>query len=113
MAKKKKKNFKSNKHTVSSNISSKTQSLGREVYLLKVNNAHKFISTEKKIYELKRESANLSVYFSALLDLLADVSGVPGNVLIQKFMQYCETKQVVTNNGQIRGDVSISKYNFS
>ncbi len=94
-------------------VTSKSQQLANDLYKFRVQVSHDLIEMKKAIYELRREATNFSMYFSALLDLFADVSGVPGKALTERFIQYCGDKQVVDQYGRVRGSLHVTKYNFS
>ncbi len=92
---------------------SRSQQIANDLYRFRIQVSHDLIEVKKAIYELRREATNFSMYFSALLDLFADVSGVPSKALTGRFLQYCGDKQVIDQHGRVRGNLHVTKYNFS
>ena len=98
------------KKKVSNSI--KINSLSNDLFNSKIHSSQKFLMIEKLVDGLTKESVNTSKAFMAIIDTLSDVLSIPVNILAKRFMFYCGERDVYDNNGNIKGEISIVKYNF-
>ena len=88
-----------------------TQVLAEDLNQFKIRTSHKLMNLELLSKEAKKDGALLAKAFSAILDLMVDSSRTPKNVLIERFLFYCQEKELVVD-GKVKGEAVVSAYNF-
>jgi hypothetical protein len=89
-----------------------TQILAEDLNQFKIRTSHKLMSNDVLIKELKRESALLSKAVGSLLEVIVDYSGLPQNVITERFLFYCQEKEILDQEGNVKGEALITHYNF-
>ncbi len=96
----------------SSSKSVATQNIYNDLFNFKIQTGHKLIDLENSLSESKKDLLKITKYLAAFLDLLSEISNIPGPILINRFIQFCQDHEVVTSDGNIRGEADIMVYNI-
>ena len=85
----------------------------KDILNFKTSTMQRIISLEKLTNELRSEGITLSNCVGALLDLEIDLSNLPKETVVKRFMQYMDDRSIITNEGKVRGEIEVNMYNFS
>ena len=91
---------------------SMTQILAEDLNQFKIRTSHKLMSSEVLIKELKKDVATYSKALGSILDLITDYSGLPQNILTERFLFYCQEREILDNEGNTKGNAKINLFNF-
>jgi hypothetical protein len=100
---------KAGKRQVGTNL---TQILAEDLNQFKIRTSHNLMSNDVLIKELKRDVATYSKALGSILDLITDYSGLPQNVLTERFLFYCQEREILDNEGNTKGNAKINLFNF-
>ena len=89
-----------------------SQILAEDLNQFKIRTSHKMMSNDVLIKELKKDVSVLTKALGSILELIVDYSGLPQNVLTERFLFYCQEKEVLSPEGKVKGKAVINKFNF-
>jgi hypothetical protein len=78
----------------------------------KTRTSQDLIEKEKAILELRKESTGLATYIGAIIDLIADSIDMPSQVLMERFLFYCDDRRIVDKDNNTKGKILTTKYGF-
>jgi len=93
-------------------ISQAVELLRTDLTNFKIRHSQRVINDEKLLAEVRNETVSFSKIIGAMLDLTADINNIPQGVLTDRFLFYCQEREIVSPEGNVKGDLIISKYNF-
>jgi hypothetical protein len=89
-----------------------TQILAEDLNQFKIRTSHQIMNSEVLIKELKQTVTTLSKALGSVLDLITDYSGLPQNLLTERFLFYCQEKEILDPDGDVKGNAKVNLYNF-
>jgi len=93
-------------------ISQAVELLRADLTNFKIRHSQKILNDEKLLAEVRNETVSFSKIIGALLDLTADINNIPQGILTDRFLFYCQEREIISPEGNVKGDLIISKYNF-
>ena len=89
-----------------------TQILAEDLNHFKIRTSHNLMNNDVLVKELKRDTSVLSKAIGSILELIVDYSGLPHNVLTERFLFYCQEKEILDPEGNVKGKAIVNAYNF-
>ena len=84
-----------------------------EVINVKYSLNNRAFNLERSTTELKNESIKIGMYMGALIDMFSELFDIPRELLVKRFMELINQRRVVDDEGMVRGELIITRYNFS
>ena len=102
----------SNKKRKKINQDPRFDKLLHEFLSFRSKTSQQLLNDGKHLKELHSETRTLSISQLSLLDLLSDLTNIPKNIIIPRFLHYCDENSIIDSEGNAKGEIIVKPFNM-